>query len=109
MSITQNPTTATEGAEKVYIFDFTDRAGYLAYRAAWKARYSEAAQETRSLKGQIAAKQKDGGYAGSQQATLVATKIALTDMLDERRASKSEAGRQWRAQKDAVASKLAAE
>lgn len=89
--------------EKTYVFDFTDKATYFAYRAEWRSRYAEAATELKRLKGVIASKQKDGGYAGSEMASLVTLKIHATDMLAERRASKVEAGRQWRIRKDAQA------
>jgi uncharacterized protein with FMN-binding domain len=106
-SNTATPTlTVIEGGNpqgkevKTHVFDFTDKASYLAYRADWRSRYAEAATELKRLKGVIASKQKDGGYAGSEMASLMTLKIHATDMLVERRASKVEAGQQWRTQRE---------
>jgi hypothetical protein len=78
---------------------FNNKKTYLAYRSEWKAKYKELSQEIRELRNEIKETQRAKGYAGSMQYTLLKLRAKATSMIEERKASKVEAQRQYLATK----------
>ena len=76
-------------------FTFTNKETYLAYRSEWKAEYKSLAKEIRTLKADINETQRAKGYAGYMQYALLKKRATATAMLEERKASKVEAQRQY--------------
>jgi hypothetical protein len=76
-------------------FTFTNKETYLAYRSEWKANYKNLSQEIRTLKADIRETQQAKGYAGSMQYRLLKLRDEATAMIEERKASKVEAQRQY--------------
>ena len=76
-------------------FTFTNKETYLAYRSNWKATYNKLSQEIRALKVSINETQREKGYAGSMQYQLLKLRKQATAMIEERKASKIEAQRQY--------------
>ena len=76
-------------------FTFTNKETYMAYRSNWKATYKNLSQEIRTLKADISETQRAKGYAGSMQYRLLKLRNEATAMIEERKASKVEAQRQY--------------
>lgn len=74
---------------------FNSKETYLAYRSEWKANYKTLSQEIRELRNEIKVTQRAKGYAGSMQYTLLKLRAKATAMIEERKASKAEAQRQY--------------
>lgn len=84
---------------KTYKFPFTDRASYIMWRAGWRAAYAELSNTIRETKKEIRETMQNKGYAGMLQTRLIVLKASATEKLEERAASKAEAGRQRQANK----------
>jgi hypothetical protein len=74
---------------------FNSKETYLAYRSEWKANYKNLSQEIRELRNEIKETQRAKGYTGSMQYTLFKLRAKATAMIEERKASKVEAQRQY--------------
>ena len=74
---------------------FNSKETYLAYRSEWKANYKTLSQEIHELRNEIKETQRAKGYAGSMQYTLIKLRAKATAMIEERKASKVEAQRQY--------------
>ena len=90
-----------------FTFTFTTREEYLAYRTDWKNRYVAQSKKQIDLKKDVVEKQKVLSYKGLTdlmiaQSDLLAGKAAARKLLEERCASKLEAGKQYRAAKTAA-------
>lgn len=81
-------------------FPFTSRETYLRYRAEWKADYATLSEGIRILKREIAQSFKEGGYPGLKQNDLRTKQRAAFEMLEELKASKEEAQRQYLAERE---------
>lgn len=81
--------------EKTYTFEFNTKESYLAAIAAWKTRYRGLSIDIKKLKVDIKEKQRAGKDSSFEQNSLVSQKEIATDMLEWRKASKIEAGRQY--------------
>ena len=82
-----------------YTFAFNSRETYLEYKEEWKQRYFERSKKQRELKMLIRDMMRKGGMimASQYQYALLKGAIEANSLLAERKASKIEANRQWRA------------
>jgi len=82
---------------KTYSFTFTDRETYIAWRSEWRGEYRLLSQDIRQTKLAIKNGMRQGIPVHREQWDLTAKQAHATSMLEERVASKLEAGRQYQA------------
>lgn len=76
-------------------FTFNSKETYLAYRSNWKANYKALSQQIRELNNDIKVTQREKGYAGAMQYQKLKLRAQATAMIEERKASRVEAQRQY--------------
>lgn len=76
-------------------FTFTTRETYLAYVAEWKQKYAAQSIIQRQLKQAIKVEARKSGWPWKEEHEYLAGKATARELLEERAASKEEAGRQW--------------
>lgn len=79
---------------------FNSKETYLAYRSEWKAEYTQLSKEIRALKAEI--RQPDRKISWEEARDLRKLKDTATAMIEERKASKVEAQRQYLESKAAL-------
>lgn len=79
---------------------FNNKETYLAYRSNWKANYKSLSQQIRELNRDIKETQQEKGYAGNMQYLKLKLRAQATAALEELKAAKQEAQRQYQAAKE---------